>query len=194
MAFHFIDDNWKLRTFPLYFFETKTVGKTADEHEAIMKAAISKNDKVGDDVLVFSMNSDNEVVVPLGVDQYLSFDGSVRSLSRTLALAVKDVLEASLPTIEVLEYISGITNYVNSHPGKRSELCNLQCNQFGPDRISILSKVCVTITFHLQNSQKLLESSFKTKIYFNEINVLELSKNLAISQPSININICNAFT
>ena len=54
--------------------------------------------------------------------------------------------------------------------------------------------IFVTITFHPQNSREILENLFKTKIDFNEINILELARNLAISQPSINMSICNAFT
>ena len=52
----------------------------------------------------------------------------------------------------------------------------------------------VRITFYLQNTREILENPFKTKIDFNEINTLELARNLAISQPSINVSICNAFT
>ena len=52
----------------------------------------------------------------------------------------------------------------------------------------------VTITFHPRNSRKFLENSFKTKIDFKEINILELTKSLAISETSINISIFHAFT
>ena len=71
--------------------------------------------------------------------------------------------------------------------------------------------------FEMKSYQSLLKSKFKMKafyndyfssskfpkiprkflqnqIIFNEINILELSKKLEISQPSINMSICNAFT
>ena len=50
------------------------------------------------------------------------------------------------------------------------------------------------ITFHPRKFQKFFESSFKTKIDFNEINILELAKNLAISLSSISMSTCHAFT
>ena len=62
MTFYFINDIWKLKTFHLCFFNTETLGKTADEHEAIMKV------DMGDEVLTFSGNSGKEAATVLGVD------------------------------------------------------------------------------------------------------------------------------
>ncbi len=92
MTFNFVDTNWNLRTFPLCFFDTEEIGKTAEEHEAIITAAVRDNDKLGSDVLVISGTCDNEPSVALGVDRYLNFSGAVRCCCHALALAVNDAV------------------------------------------------------------------------------------------------------
>lgn len=77
VPFDFIDKSWKMQCMPLCFFDTQDMGKTAEVYERIMRAAISSNDKLHSDVLLFSVNSDNEAAVALGVDCYLSFRGQI---------------------------------------------------------------------------------------------------------------------
>ena len=61
---------------------------------------------------------------------------------------------------------------------------------------TVMSPSCelLAITFYPRNFWEILEKSFKTKIDFNEMNILELAKSLAISQSSINMSSCHAFT
>lgn len=46
------------------------MGKSANEHRAIIRPALGNNDKVGLEVLVFSGTSDNGPNVSFGMDQY----------------------------------------------------------------------------------------------------------------------------
>lgn len=57
-----------MTTFPLCFFDTEDMGKSADDHKSVISDGISRNDKLGDDMLVFSGPSDNEPSVALAVD------------------------------------------------------------------------------------------------------------------------------
>lgn len=49
-----VNDKWELKKFPLLFCDTQDMGKSADEQEAIMSAAVTSKDKIWTDVLVFS--------------------------------------------------------------------------------------------------------------------------------------------
>ena len=56
---------------------------TADEHTAILFAAIASFDKVYKDFLIFASTTDNKPSIALGMDQYLNFAGSVRCVCHT---------------------------------------------------------------------------------------------------------------
>ncbi len=60
LMFNFVDANWNLRTFLLCLFVTEEMGKSVEEHEAIITATVRDNEKLGLDCLVFSGISDNE--------------------------------------------------------------------------------------------------------------------------------------
>eukprot|EP00171_Calliarthron_tuberculosum_P003336 IDg3336t1 len=144
MTFNFVDADWNLRTFPLCFFDTEDLGKSANEHEAVIAAAVHDNDKLGPDVLVFSGTSDNEPSVALGVDKYLNFSGAVRCCCHSLALAVNDAVRDCLFVTEVLQRINAISTYVNMHKKVSAKLVQLQCAVFSRDRIVMLDKEFMT--------------------------------------------------
>ncbi len=82
MKFNFVDGNWKLRTFPLYFFDTEEMGISAEEHEAMTTVAVRDNEKLRSDVLFFSGTIDNEPIVALGVDRSVNFSGAEQYSTR----------------------------------------------------------------------------------------------------------------
>ncbi len=88
------------------------MGKSAEEHEAIITAAVRDNDKLGWDVLVFSGTSDNEPSVALGVDHYLNFSGAVRCCCHTLALAVNDAVRNCNSVTTFVQRINCISVYL----------------------------------------------------------------------------------
>lgn len=91
------------------------MGKSADAHEVVISAAVMKNEKLGDAVLVFSGTSDNEPSVTLGVDQYLNFSGYVRCVCHTLAQGVNDAVCNGLFLSVLLNRINSISTKVNNH-------------------------------------------------------------------------------
>jgi len=138
MTFNYIDTDWNLRCFPLCFFDTKDLAKYADDHERIIQASVKDNDKLSDNVLIFSGTSDTEAAVALGVDQYLNFSGSVCCICHVLALAVNDgVSDTSFIGI-VLTQINSLVTYLKTHPKVNSKLMQVQCRSFSKDRIVTL--------------------------------------------------------
>ena len=145
MTFNYMDSNWKLRTFPVCFLDIQGMGKSADEHEAIISASLSSNDKIGKSVLVFSGTSDNEPSVVLGMDQYFNYSGSVRCIYHTLALAVNDAIETESFIKSALQRIISITRYMNRHKTVGARLLQMQCRDFTHDRIVTLDKDFITL-------------------------------------------------
>lgn len=115
MTFHFVDPKWNMRTFLLCSFNTEKIGKSAEEHEKIIRGAVKSNDKLGEDVLIFSGTSDNEPSVALGVNLFLNFSGSVRFVCHSLTLAVNDAVRCCKFLILIHENINDICTYVKSH-------------------------------------------------------------------------------
>jgi len=144
MTFHYIDSSWNLKTFPLCFLSLEDLGKTANQHEAVMSAAITTNDKLGSNVVVMSGTSDNDPATALGVDQYLEFSGSVRCVCHTMALAVNDAVSECDFLTDALSQISEITKYVNYRPKISTQIAAHQCLEFSPDRIVRLASDCPT--------------------------------------------------
>ena len=93
-------------------------------------------------------------------------------------------------------FIHDVDFYLNSSPSIKTKLYSKtlsNTNWYCKNRNCLLQWISVTITFYPRNSWKFQENSFKTKIDFNEINILELAKDLAISQYSINMSKCHVF-
>lgn len=150
MTFHFIDRQWKMRSMPLCFFATCDMSKTADDHEQIIAAAIKRNDKIGEHVLIFSGTSDNEAAVALGVDQFLNYTGPVRCICHTLSLAVNEACNSTPFHSSILEKINNISTYFNHHDTLSAKLIKHQCNDFDRDRI-----VTMDNQFHTRWNSKL---------------------------------------
>lgn len=136
MTFNFIDKMWHLQVYPLTFFDTGDTGKSADEHEAILRAAVKDNNKIGDNVLIFAGTSDNEPAVALGVAQFLGFNSAIRCMCHTAALAVNDATQKNGIAVAVLERLNNIGTYLHEHKDKQRKLSAAQLKAgVSPDRV-----------------------------------------------------------
>lgn len=138
MTFNYVTADWKMDMLPICFFNTEDIGKSGDDHAAILRAAVSRNDKLGDNVLMFTGTCDNEPAVCLGVDQFLGFSGGVRCIAHTLALAVNESVPDGSYTRGILNRINSITTYLNMHTGQLAKFFSLQADVYGADRVSTL--------------------------------------------------------
>lgn len=57
-----------MKLFPLCFLNSEDMGKTANQHQAIMSAAIGTNAELGSEVVVICGSTDNDPATALGVD------------------------------------------------------------------------------------------------------------------------------
>lgn len=144
LTFHFIDRTWKLRSFPICFFDTVDLGKSSEDHRQIIQAAVDRSDKVGKNVLIFSATSDNEPAVALAIDRYLNFSGSVRCICHSLSLSINDACESTPFLVKVLDKIRAITMYVNQRGSTSSKLIYMQCKDHGRDRVVTLDNAFFT--------------------------------------------------
>ncbi len=144
ITFNYVDANWNLRTFPLCLFDTEDMGKSAEEYEAIITAAVRDSGKLGSDVHVFSGASDSEQSVALSVDRYLNFSGAVRCSCHTLALAVNDAMRTCNFVATVVQRIYRIGACLNTHTKVGARFVELERVDFSRDRIVTLGKEFAT--------------------------------------------------
>lgn len=140
LTFHYIDQNWILKSFPICFMNTVDIGKSAIEHESIIKSALRNNEKLGADVLIFSGTTDNEPSVALGMDQYLNFSGAFRCICHSLSLAVNDSIKDGDFLDACVNNIGKITNYLVMHKSVGAKLVELQCKEYTKDRTISMDK------------------------------------------------------
>lgn len=81
-----------------------------------MSACISSNEKLGIDVVVIFETTYNETVVDLAAYRYLSYNGSIRCVCHTMALATNTGIGMSSLLTDSPNRIIDIANYINTHP------------------------------------------------------------------------------
>eukprot|EP00171_Calliarthron_tuberculosum_P019953 IDg19953t1 len=89
--------------------EIKEIGKSANDHEAIISAIFTRNGNLVQRVLVFSGTSDNESSVALRVDRYRNYSGAVRCICYTIHLAVNAAVHDTDFLSNVLMQIKTVT-------------------------------------------------------------------------------------
>lgn len=144
VTFHFIGTEWELKQFSLCFFDTQDIDKSASGHTDIIATSNTDNDKLNDNVRIFSGTSDNEPTVALGVDNYFGFNGSVSCICHTLALAARDAIDRCDTVKCMLSKIDYISTFVNQRSHLTAKLTQLQYEEFSRDRLVVLGKECTT--------------------------------------------------
>lgn len=116
MTWHFIDDNWRMKSIPIAMLNTGTASKSAEQLRSIMEEIIRDNSIIGADCIrVHAVTSDNEAAVALSCDLLTNFVGSVRCVVHTIALAVNDVFKDGTPWQLYMEHVNKVTTYFNQH-------------------------------------------------------------------------------
>ena len=144
MNFHFIDQEWCLEYFSLCFFNMQDMEKSTAEHAVVMSTCISTSDKLDKDVTVVCGTTDNEPSLALAADKYLGYNGSMRCVCQTLALATNDAISNCEVLSHGLKRINDISSYINSHPEIATRIASEQCREYRRDRIMQLQKQCPT--------------------------------------------------
>lgn len=167
---------------PLFFFDTGHMSKTAGDHEQIIADVIKRNNKIGENVFIFSGPSDNEAAVTLGVDQFLSYSGPVRFICHALSLAVNEVCNSTPVLSAILEKTNNISTHFNHHDTFSTQSIKYQCNDFGRDLIVTIDK-----QFHKRWHSKLnvrekyiLFSQYLNKILSDEKKKMNLSSIVSV--------------
>ena len=93
-------------------------------------------------VLVFSGKFDNKASVALGINMHMTYNGSVRCICHTLALALRNAITSCPEISTILSRILRLATQVNARPSIIAELIPLQSKQFSRDRIVTLDKEC----------------------------------------------------
>ena len=69
MTWHFIDDQWRMKSVPVSLLNTWTASKSAEQLRSIMNEIISDNSVIGSDkIKVHAVTSDNEATVANSYD------------------------------------------------------------------------------------------------------------------------------
>jgi hypothetical protein len=136
MTFNFVDKDWNHQCFPLTFFDTGATGTMADDHAAIVRAAVREKSRIGEDVTIFAGTSDTEAPVALGVAKFVGFESAVRCLCHTLALAVNAATQTSEVATCLLQRIADIATFLNERKEAVRQLASAQLRAgVSPDRI-----------------------------------------------------------
>ncbi len=118
--------------------------KTALDHCLITRAVIQSSDKLDEDFLVIGGTSDNEASASLDLDQFLDFNGSMRFVCHSIALATNDAIKRNEALTKSIQRISDLASYTDFHPRISSQIALEQCKIHSRDRLVRLQKHCPT--------------------------------------------------
>lgn len=72
VTFHLVDQDWEMETIKVCSLIITETGKAASNYKKIIHDRIQNDSKVESDVLDFSWTLDNELIIVLGVEHYLT--------------------------------------------------------------------------------------------------------------------------
>lgn len=116
VTWHIVDENWRLRCIPVATLNTADSSKNGRQMCAIIEKVMKNNLIVGSEkIRVHTATTDNEPATALAVDLFTNYDGSVRCVAHTLALAVNDVFKPSSPWQKYMDTVNSVTSFFNQN-------------------------------------------------------------------------------